>query len=229
MLPIAILAGGLGTRLWPATQRLPKALVPVRGRPFVDYQLALLRKNGFERAVFCVSYLGEMIEEYVGDGSTQGMDIRYVYDGPERMGTAGALKCALPQLGDQFSVIYGDSYLVCDYAAAERAFLDSRKTGLMTVYRNDNALAPSNVLFTDGTIRAYDKAHPTADMRHIDFGLSTFQRQAFDNVASDRPTDLADVFHDLLKRGELAGYESTTRFYEVGTPEGIAELSAHLD
>jgi len=228
VLPIAILAGGLGTRLWPATQRFPKALVPVRGRPFVDYQLDLLREQGAERVVFCVSYLGEMIEEHVGDGHDRGLEIAYVYDGPERMGTAGAIASARPKLGERFAVTYGDSYLRCDLAAVERAFDRSGKAGLMTVFRNANELAPSNVLFSGGSIRAYDKAHPTPEMQHIDYGISMFESRVFDIVPADRPTDLADVVHDLLARDQLAGYEVPARFYEVGTPEGIAELEAAL-
>ncbi len=228
MLPIAILAGGLGTRLRPTTERLPKALVPVHGRPFVDYQLDLLRAQGIVRIVFCVSYLGEMIEQHVGDGSNRGLDITYSYDGPKRMGTAGALKAALPMLGNRFLVIYGDSYLRCEYAAVEKAFITSKKAGLMTVYRNANTLAPSNALFLDGELRAYDKLRPTPAMQHIDFGLSAFDQRAFDGVVSDQATDLSDVFHDLLGQGELAGYETTTRFYEVGTPEGIADLEEML-
>jgi len=228
MIPIAILAGGLGTRLRPTTERLPKALVAVRGRPFVDYQLDLLRAQGAGRIVFCVSYLGELIEQHVGDGSSQGLEIRYSYDGPQRMGTAGALKAALPMLGNRFLAIYGDSYLRCEYAAVERAFTAGNKDGLMTVYRNANALAPSNVLFLDGEIRAYNKLQPTPAMQHIDFGLSAFDSRAFDDVPSDRATDLADVFHDLLARDELLGYETATRFYEAGTPEGIADLEAML-
>jgi NDP-sugar pyrophosphorylase family protein len=224
MLPIAILAGGLGTRLGIATQRLPKALVPVHGRPFVDYQLELLRQNGYERIVFCVSHFGDMIEQHVAQSAGDALDITYAYDGPQRMGTAGALKAALPYLGDVFSVIYGDSYLLCDYAAVERAFISSRKSGLMTVYRNDGDLAPSNVLYVDGKILGYNKAQPTPDMKHIDFGLSVFNRGALDEVHTDRPTDLADVFQSLLFHDQLAGFETATRFYEVGTPEGIAKL-----
>lgn len=228
MLPIAILAGGLGTRLWPVTQQLPKALVPVYGRPFVDHQLRLLRRQGLERVVFCVSHLGEMIEGHVGDGRDYGLSISYAYDGAERMGTAGALKAALPQLGERFFVIYGDSYLRCDYSAVERVFDGSGTAGLMTVYRNANALVPSNVLFTGGIIRTYDKVHPTREMQHVDFGLSAFERRAFDGVAADRPADLSEVFQVLLRDGQLAGYESPERFYEVGTPEGVADLEAFL-
>jgi MurNAc alpha-1-phosphate uridylyltransferase len=228
VLPIAILAGGLGTRLLPTTQRLPKALVPVRGQAFIDHQLKLLRRSGIIRVVLCVSHLGTMIEEHLGDGTSRGLEIVYSYDGPERIGTAGALKVALPLLGDRFFTTYGDSYLNVDYADVERSFEASGKSGLMTVYQNDNTLAPSNVTFRGGAILAYDKVHPTREMRYIDYGLSVFDRCAFDDVPVDRPTDLTAVFQQLLERGDLAGYESPTRFYEVGTPEGIAELEAAL-
>ncbi len=229
MLPIAILAGGLGTRLLPITQQVPKALVPVGGKPFIDHQLALLHMAGIERVVMCVSYLGNMIEEYLGDGSTRGLDISYSYDGEQRVGTAGALKLALPLLGERFFTIYGDSYLRADYADIESAFAESGKSGLMTVYHNENLLAASNVLYRDGEIRAYNKVDPTPEMRYIDYGLSAFRRTAFDRVPTDRQTDLSSVFHDLLLRKDLAGYESQTRFYEVGTPEAIRELERVLD
>jgi NDP-sugar pyrophosphorylase family protein len=226
MLPIAILAGGLGTRLWPVTERIPKAMVEVCGKPFVDFQLEVLRENGFQHVVFCVSHLGEIIEKHVGDGHAWGLEVTYSYDGPERLGTAGAIKMALPQLGDAFFTIYGDSYLLCDYAAVERAYQAARAMGLMTIYRNDGALVPSNVEYDNGIIRAYEKLHPTMAMHHIDFGISVFAQRAFDDVPDDRPTDLGDVVHHLLARKELAAYEVPTRFYEVGTPEGIADLEA---
>lgn len=228
VLPIAILAGGLGTRLRPVTQTVPKALVPVNGRPFIDHQLALLRAHGITRAVVCVSYLGEMIEAHVKDGNAYGIDVAYSYDGAERVGTAGALKRALPLLGEAFFSIYGDSYLDCDYAAVQTAFEAQRTPALMTVYRNEGALGPSNVAFAGGMIAKYDKAHPTPDMRYIDFGLSVFRSDALGGVPADRATDLADVFAALAARGALAGYESPTRFYEVGSPDGVAELEALL-
>ncbi|MHB8414572.1 MAG: sugar phosphate nucleotidyltransferase [Acidiferrobacteraceae bacterium] len=223
MMPIAILAGGLGTRLRPIVRAIPKALVPVRGRPFIDHQLALLRSQGVERAVLCVGYLGEMIEKHVGDGASFGMAVTYSYDGVERLGTAGALKNAIPQLGDKFLAIYGDSYPLVDYRAVSEAFESGGKSALMTVYRNDNALGASNTLFRKGRIEAYDKANPSSQMHHIDFGLSVFRQQAFEGTPLTTATDLSVVFRALLERGDLAGYEVSSRFYEVGSPEGLAE------
>jgi MurNAc alpha-1-phosphate uridylyltransferase len=228
MLPIAIIAGGLGTRLAPITETVPKALVPVNGRPFIDWQLKLLQANGITDIVMCVGYLGEMIEEYLGNGSLFGCTVSYSYDGPERVGTAGAIAKALPLLGPRFFITYGDSYLNCDYRSIEDAFVRSGKPALMTVFRNDGMFVPSNVRYRDGRIEAYEKLRPSPDTHHIDYGVSLFERSAFADVPLDRPTDLATVFQDLVKAGALAGYEVPTRFYEVGTPEGIAQTEDYL-
>jgi len=166
MLPVAILAGGLATRLRPITEKIPKALMEVNGEPFLAHQLRLLHRNGIRRVVLCVGYLAEMIEEYAGDGSRFGMEIQYSPDGPVLRGTAGALAQALPLLGDRFFVLYGDSYLPCDYAAVQRAFEESGKQALMTVYRNESRWDTSNVQFEDGRILLYDKKRRTPSMRH---------------------------------------------------------------
>lgn len=228
MLPIAIIAGGLGTRLAPITETIPKALVPINGRPFIDHQLALLRSQGCTEVVLCVGYLGEMIEAHLGDGSRFGCHVAYSYDGPVRLGTAGALVKALPLLGAHFFVTYGDSYLRCDYRAIEGAFQRSDKPALMTVFRNDGHLIPSNVLYRNGRIEAYAKREPWPEMRHIDYGLSLFERGVFDGIPSDHSTDLDVVFERLIRDDHLAGFEVPTRFYEVGTPEGIAQTEVFL-
>jgi NDP-sugar pyrophosphorylase family protein len=228
MLPIAILAGGLAKRLRPITESIPKALVEIAGEPFLAHQLRLLHRAGYRRVVMCAGYLGDQIRAYAGDGSAFGLDLVYSFDGPTLLGTAGAIRRALPLLGDAFAVVYGDSYLTCDYAAAERAFLESHKLGLMTVYRNEGQWDTSNVEFTGGRIVAYDKANRTPAMRHIDYGLGMFHRAAFDGVPDDHPTDLVAVFQDLMRRNELAAWESPDRFYEIGSPEGIRGLEEFL-
>ncbi len=225
--PIAILAGGLGTRLRAVAPNTPKALVPVAGRPFIDHQLELLRSRGMTRAVVCTGHLGTMIEEHVGDGRRFGMSVAYSHDGASPLGTAGALRRALPLLGSAFFTIYGDSYLDCDFAAVQAAFDASERTALMTVCRNPGTLVPSNVLF-EGRIVRYDKAHPTPQMEHVDYGLGVFRAGAFDGVPLDRPTDLAVVFERLLEQDQLAAYEVHDRFYEVGTPASLAELEDRL-
>lgn len=228
MLPVAILAGGLATRLRPITETIPKALVEIRGEPFLGHQLRLLRERGLEHAVLCVGYRGEQIREYAGDGSAFGLRVDYSFDGPKLLGTAGAILRALPLLGENFFVLYGDSYLPCDYGAVEGTLLESGKDGLMTVHRNEGRWDTSNVEFSEGRILAYDKANRTSAMRHIDYGLGAFRRRPFDALPEGQAADLAGVYQDLLRQGELAAYEVPTRFYEIGSPEGIRELEEFL-
>jgi NDP-sugar pyrophosphorylase family protein len=232
MLPIAILAGGLATRLRPITRTIPKALVEIAGEPFLGHQLRLLSRSGLERAVLCVGYLGEQVRDYAGDGSAFGLHVDYSFDGPQLLGTAGAIRQAMPLLGETFFTIYGDSYLPCDYGDAAQTFLESGKAGLMTVFRNEGRWDSSNVEYAEGRILAYDKANRTPRMRHIDYGLGVFRRRAFDavppRVMTTRPCDLAAVYQDLLQRGDLAAWEARQRFYEIGSPEGIRELTEFL-
>jgi NDP-sugar pyrophosphorylase family protein len=225
MLPVAILAGGLGTRLRPLTENLPKALVPVHGEPFIAHQLRLLKNAGMERVVLCVGYLGERIQEFVGDGARFGVTVEFCFDGPTLLGTAGAVKMALPRLGRQFFVLYGDSYLPCDYRAVMAAFESSGKEALMTVFRNQGQWDSSNLHFVDGRILAYDKSNPSSSMQHIDYGLGVFRDSAF---AGNVPHDLAVLYQELLRRGELAGLEIHERFYEVGSAAGLKQLSDFL-
>jgi len=228
MLPIAILAGGLATRLRPVTETIPKSLVDVRGEPFLAHQMRLLRERGVERVVLCVGYRGEQVREFAGDGAAFGLRIDYSFDGPTLLGTAGALRRALPLLGDAFLVVYGDSYLPCDYGAAAREFLDGGKLGLMTVYRNEGQYDTSNVEFSSGRILAYDKRHRTARMHHIDYGLGAFRAAAVADLPEDQPSDLARLYQDLLARGELAAIEVEERFYEIGSFAGLRDLEALL-
>jgi len=227
-LPVAILAGGLATRLRPITEKVPKLLVEVAGEPFFSHQIRLLRAAGLTRLVLCVGYLGERIVEQYGDGARWGVRIDYSFDGPRLLGTGGALIRALPQLGEAFYVLYGDSYLPMDYLGAGAAFLDSGKLGLMTVYENADLYDRSNVWFEAGQLRVYDKRQRLPAMRHIDYGLSAFRAAAFADCPRDAVVDLADIQQGLSAAGQLAGYEVRQRFYEVGSPAGLAELDALL-
>ena len=228
MLPIAILAGGLATRLRPITEKIPKSLIEIRGEPFIVHQLRLLRANGIKRAVLCVGHLGEMIEAAIGDGAALGMSVEYSLDGPALLGTAGAIRNALPRLGPRFFVIYGDSYLPCDYAAVAKAFESSGALGLMTVFRNEGKWDASNVEFAAGKILAYSKQNRTQQMNYIDYGLGVFQAQAFAEIPQGTASDLAGIYQGLLRRGQLAGFEVPERFYEIGSAEGLKETAAFL-
>jgi len=226
-LPVAILAGGLATRLKPITEKVPKLLVEVAGEPFFSHQIRLLRNSGLRHLVVCVGYLGDRIVEAYGDGSKWGVKIEYSFDGPKLLGTGGALIRALPLLGEAFYVLYGDSYLPIDYRAVGDAFLKSGKLGLMTVFENREKYDSSNVWYEGGRIRAYDKRTKLPAMRHIDYGLGIFRQPAFDSFPRGESVDLADVQKALLARGELAGFEVTQRFYEIGSHAGLSELD-HL-
>ena len=226
--PVAILAGGLATRLQPVTENTPKALLSVAGQPFLAHQLRLLRAAGIRRVVLCVGYRGEMIEQHFLDGRGIGLELSYSLDGPELLGTGGAIKKALPLLGKQFLVLYGDSYLPIDYAAAARAFLARGKLGLMTVFRNEGRWDASNVWFAEGEIKSYRKQHQTPEMHYIDYGLGLFDATAFTGWPANNAFDLADVYQELVAKNELAGHEVRQRFYEIGSPEGLAELDAML-
>jgi N-acetyl-alpha-D-muramate 1-phosphate uridylyltransferase len=225
MLPVAILAGGLATRLRPLTKSIPKSLVDVAGEPFVAHQLRLLKKNSVERVVLCVGHLGGMIEAVIGDGTVFGLKVEYSYDGAELMGTAGAVRTALPRLGPSFFVLYGDSYLPCDYRAVQNAFDATGKSGLMTVFRNDGQWDTSNVEFENGRLLAYSKKNRTPRMRYIDYGLGVFRAEAFTQI---QVRDLADLYEALLKANQLAAFEVRERFYEIGSPAGLEETSRYL-
>jgi NDP-sugar pyrophosphorylase family protein len=227
-LPVAILAGGLATRLRPVTEKIPKLLVGVAGEPFFSHQLRLLKKNGLTKIVLCVGHLGAMIVEQYGDGSRWGVQIEYSFDGDKLLGTGGALIRALPKLGDAFYVLYGDSYLPIDYQAVGRAFLDSGQPGLMTVFENREAHDSSNVWFEDGRIRLYSKKEKVPQMKHIDYGLGLFRAGAFASCPRDAIVDLADVQTALCQQSRLAGYEVKRRFYEIGSPAGLQELDRLL-
>jgi len=227
-MPVAILAGGMATRLRPITEKIPKLLVEVAGEPFFSHQLRLLKKNGLTRIVLCVGYLGDAIVEQYGDGSKWGVQIEYSFDGEKLLGTGGALIRALPKLGETFYVLYGDSYLPIDYRAVGRSFLNSGKLGLMTVFANHEAYDASNVWFENDRLHLYSKKEKVPQMCHIDYGLGLFCAAAFDGYPRDAVVDLATVQTDLARRNELAGCEIKERFYEIGSHNGLKDLDQHL-
>jgi NDP-sugar pyrophosphorylase family protein len=210
------------------TESIPKALVEVAGRPFAVHQLELLRRKGLRRVVFCLGYRGEQVAAALGDGAAWGMEIEYSFDGPTLLGTGGAVRQALPLLGETFFVLYGDSYLDCDYAAVEAAFHASGQPALMTVFANAGRWDQSNVQFEGGRLLRYDKQKRTPEMRHIDYGLGVFQSSVFERYPPGAAFDLATMYQDLLRAGRLAGFEVDRRFYEIGSPAGLAETDRFL-
>ncbi len=227
-IPVAILAGGLATRLRPITEKIPKSLVPVAGKPFLAHQLEQLRSRGIRRAVVCTGHLGEMIQRDFGDGAAFGVRLDYSFDGPKLLGTGGAIKRALPLLDDEFFVLYGDSYLPVEYHPIAEFFRRSGKLGCMTVYHNQGRYDTSNVVFRNGEIAVYDKRSRVPEMQYIDYGLSLFKAPVFIPYAPGQTFDLAEVMGKLVHEKQLAGYEVRERFYEMGSPAGLAELESLL-
>lgn len=228
MPPVAVLAGGLATRLGSLTARTPKAMLEVAGHPFIYHQLRLLKRRGVHQVVLCVGHMGSLIEDYVGDGSQYGVRVTYSYDGAVLLGTGGAIRKALPKLSEIFLVMYGDSYLDTNYGQIVDYFHKSKKLGLMTVLKNDDKWDKSNVVYSDGSIRHYSKTATVPGMKHIDYGLSVFHSGVFDRWGHSQHFDLAEVHRFLTSMDELAGYEISERFYEIGSNEGLIETDFYL-
>lgn len=228
MPPLALLAGGLATRLRPLTEKIPKSMLEVADEPFIHLQLRLFRRRGIERVVVCAGYLGDMIRSSVGDGTRFGLSVAYSFDGERLLGTGGALKKALPLLGGDFMVVYGDSWLDTDYARVVQVFRDSGKPALMTVFNNNNAWDASNVEFDGSVIRRYSKVEKTPQMQFIDWGMGLYKPDVFDAWSSSEAFDLATVCTRLVEMGDLAGYEVRERFFEIGSAAGLKETDAML-
>jgi MurNAc alpha-1-phosphate uridylyltransferase len=228
MFPVAILAGGLATRLRPITETIPKALVDVAGKPFIVRQLSYLRAQGISHVVLCIGYLGDMIREIVGSGETFDLKISYSEDGSNLLGTGGALTKALPLLGSQFFVLYGDSFLPVSFSAVQEAYEKSGRPALMTVLKNQNQWDKSNVLFMDGQLLEYNKRDPRAEMGYIDYGLGVISSSVLNPRAVGQPFDLADVYRNLSLQGQLAGLEINERFYEIGSHTGLKEAEEYF-
>lgn len=227
-LSVALLAGGLATRLKPITERIPKCLVEVAGRPFLEYQFEHLRRCGLQQIVLCLGHMGEMVRDFAGDGSRFGLQLSYSFDGDEPLGTGGALRKALPLLSDPFFVLYGDSYLPVRFDEIGSHFLPDPLLGCMTVFHNAHRWDKSNVLFENGRIRMYHKRTPHPSMEHIDYGLGLLRHPAFNCAPSNGAFDLALLYENLVIAGQLQGQEVQERFYEIGSHVGLQELNDFL-
>jgi N-acetyl-alpha-D-muramate 1-phosphate uridylyltransferase len=228
MLPVVILAGGLATRLYPVTRKIPKSLIEIAGRPFIDHQLELLKEKGVSQVVLCVGTFGEMIEAHVGDGSRFGMDIRYSRDGDVLLGTGGAVKKAAGILPDAFMILYGDSYLDIDFVPVMQYFNEGILPALMTVYRNRNTFDKSNIFIKAGKIIRYDKKSQDPAMEYIDYGLIVIRKTVFKEYPANEHFDLSLVLSRLVDAGQVRGYEVTKRFYEIGSTSGIKETEEYI-
>jgi NDP-sugar pyrophosphorylase family protein len=218
-----ILAGGLATRLSALTDRTPKSMVRIGGRPFLEYQVELLRRNRVKDLLLCVGHLGGQILDYFGDGERLGVRISYSFDGEELLGTGGALRRAEALLHDKFFILYGDSYLLYDYRAIGEHFEKFDEVALLVVYRNENRYDRSNVIIENGRVKLYEK-RPREGMVHIDAGLSILRKTVLELAPRDRSFDLSDLYGELARREKMLAYQVNQRFYEIGSPEGLREF-----
>jgi NDP-sugar pyrophosphorylase family protein len=225
---LVLLSGGLATRLSPISRSIPKAMIDINGKPFIEYQLALLKQQGITDVAICVGYLGEKIEAFVGDGKRFGVNVRYSYDGEKLLGTAGAIKKSLPLLQETFFVMYGDSYLPIDFKAVSDSIENSNVQALMTIIENNNKWDKSNVIFDGDRIIKYDKNDIVPEMKFIDYGLGIMNKKCFDNIRENEVSDLASIYRDLANKKELLGFEVKERFYEVGSFAGIEEFKKYI-
>jgi MurNAc alpha-1-phosphate uridylyltransferase len=221
---ILILAGGLGTRLQPLTHRLPKCMVTVNGKPFLEHQLRLLASRGVRDVVLCVGHLGQRILDYFGDGRRFGVSLAYSWERGELLGTAGAIRNAEALLDRQFFVAYGDSYLMLDYGGIMREFRRTEALGTMVVYRNDDRLERSNVVVRDGYVAAYDKRSRLPGMVYVNEGLSVLRRRALRLIPPSIPFSQEQLYRLLIRRRQLLAHETPQRFYEVGSFHGLEEF-----
>ncbi len=223
-----ILAGGLGIRLRPVTGRVPKPMISIHGKPFLEYQIDLLRRHSIRSLVLCIGYLGKKVREYFDDGSRYGVDIRYSEEGRRLLGTAGALKRAESLLDDEFFLIYGDSYLRLDYAAVMAHFRRHDRLALMVIYRNEDRYEPSNVVAADGFVQCYCKEKQLPEMIYINYGVSVLRKEALQYVPPRRVYSQEALYERLIQEHQLLAYETHERFYEVGSRRGLAEFSRFI-
>jgi NDP-sugar pyrophosphorylase family protein len=224
-----ILAGGLATRMQPLTAQTPKSLLPVAGRPFIAWQLEKLKNCGLSEIVLCVGHLGEMIRNFVGDGAGFGLNVRYSEDGPKLLGTAGALRRALPYLASEFLVTYGDSYLPFDYAGPLSDLQGHPEAlGSMSVYRNRGLWDESNTEVEGDLVKRYVRGSSDPAVDHIDYGATALRRETIAELAPDVPLALESVLTVLVRGQRLRAFRVSERFYEIGSAAGLADLERML-
>lgn len=224
---LVLLAGGMATRLYPVTLKIPKSLIDINGKPYIRHQIDLIKSKGIKNIVLCLGNLSGPIEEYLGNGSSDSINIQYSYDGETLLGTGGAIRKALPFLSDPFMVMYGDSYLNIEYIDIMDYFNNFSKLGLMVVLKNENKWDKSNIIFKEGKIVKYDKVDDV-EFDYIDYGFSILRKNALTPYLNKDKFDLKDIFKDLISKDEMLGYEVYNRFYEIGSFQGIEETKNYL-
>ncbi len=212
----------------PVTEKIPKSMLEVAGKPFISHQLALIKKNNISKVVICASHLGKYIKDYLDNEPIKDLEIKYSFDGDKLLGTGGAIKKAMSLLDENFFIMYGDSYLDTDFQKVDKYFFSENKSGLMTVFRNNDRYDKSNIEFEDNKIINYNKKDLNENMKFIDYGLGILTAKAFKDFENEMVFDLEQVYRNLLFQNELLGYEVEERFYEIGSFQGLEETNKYL-
>lgn len=226
---MVILAGGMGTRMRPLTEGRPKAMIMVDNKPFLEYQIELLKKHRITEIVLCVGYLADQIKDYFGDGGRFGVEIRYSEEKSQLLGMAGALKNAEPLLAEEFLAMNGDSYLLLDYAEIMSYFKGRDELALMVVHRNHDPYRASNVAIEGDLVTIYDRNKIVPWMRYIDAGLWALRKRALSLIPPNRAVSQEEFFHKLIERKQLLAFRVSQRFYEIGSFSGLAEFSQLIE
>ena len=215
-----ILCGGLATRLGVLAKNIPKSMIDIEGKPFLQYQIENLRKNSIKDIVLCVGHLSEKIENYFRDGSKFGVNIKYSYDGDKPLGPIGAVKKAEEFLEDVFFIMYGDSYLSVDFQKVYSFFTQNKKQALMVIYKNYDKYDKSNISVQNNIVTGYGENGAI----HIDYGTSLLRKEALNNVPKNTMYTTGEFFSNLIKKNELLAFEAKKRFYHIGTPDSLEEF-----
>lgn len=231
-----IMAGGKGTRLASVTKNIPKPMVPIEGKPLLEYQIENLKENGVTNILLIVGHLGDVIRDHFGDGSAFGVNISY-YVEESPLGTAGALAKIKDQLEETFFLVFGDLFININY---DRFFAFHRDTGaLMTLFAHPNSHPyDSDIIITNDENRvigwSYKKDVRTEDYRNlVNAGLYVMQRFAVDEIEKIQETkgeDKVDLEKELIipliTKTPIYAYHSTEYVKDIGTPERLQKVTA---
>ena len=218
------MCGGLATRLGSLAKNIPKSMIDIEGKPFLEHQIEMLKKHNITDIVLCAGYLSEKIEDYFGDGSKFGVNIKYSHDGKKPLGPIGAIKNAESLLDDVFFIMYGDSYLSVDFQKAYSFFKEHDKLGLMVVYKNNDKYDKSNLIIKDNMVVGYKEKEAV----YIDYGTSIISKKALDLVPKNTMYSTGQFFSDLISKKELLAFEAEKRFYHIGSPDALGELRNYI-
>jgi NDP-sugar pyrophosphorylase family protein len=218
-LKVAVLAGGRGTRLGPLTRDLPKPMIPIGGRPFLERVIESFAERGLRDFALLIGYRGEVIEKHFGDGRR--LAVRIVYSRErEPLGTGGAVREARHLLGDRFLLTYGDVYRRFDYDR----FVRAHDEPCLAVFRR---MSVGNCEIEGDRVIRFDKRAP--ELPYIDAGFCLMPASTIDLLPANSACSFEEtVFPRLAEERRLACEVVDQNFFGIGTPEELRRAEAAL-